>query len=94
METLKNPQKYIAANETYLKNRTPTGLPKDGFYEGMNGHITRSDNRIRTIGISEVQRDVLKQRKENSRLALVIYKANQLGVLKDQLTPEAIKLRI
>ncbi len=73
VEVVKIPEKYQAAALTHSSRRLYNGVPKDGFHEAINSHITRLGNRIRTVGLSVPEKNLLMARQENMREAKELY---------------------
>lgn len=73
LETAKDPEYYKAADATYHIKKKERGVPKDGFHEAVNGHVTRLGNRMSALGISIPEKNILRQRQENMRQAKKLY---------------------
>lgn len=70
---VRDPEKYQAAALTHSSKHLCRGVPKDGFHEAINSHITRLGNRIRTVGLSVPEKNILMARQENMRAAKDLY---------------------
>ena len=73
LPTVQDAAKYKIASTTHHSKKKINGIPIDGFHEAINSHITRLGNRIRTIGISAAEKDILRQRKTNMKVAKDLY---------------------
>ena len=73
LETAKDPEHYKTADATYHIKKKERGVPKDGFHEAVNGHVTRLGNRMSALGISIPEKNILRQRQENMRQAKKLY---------------------
>jgi hypothetical protein len=71
------PEDYRKASLTHSSKRQYYGVPIDGCHEAINSHITRLDNRIRTVGVPVPEKRSLIARKENMKQAKLIYIAMQ-----------------
>lgn len=72
--------KYQDATATYSKKRKPQGLPEDSFRIFLNSHSTRLNNRMASV-LSGLEKDILRQRKENLAAVKKIYIALQRKAL-------------
>lgn len=75
------PEKYRSAAATYHSKKRLHGIPVDGFHEAANSHITRLGNRVRVVGISMPDKDILRQRQANMRIAKELYMGLQRKAL-------------
>lgn len=73
LETAKDPEHYKIVDATYHIKKKERGVPKDGFHEAVNGHVTRLGNRMSALGISIPEKNILRQRQENMRQAKKLY---------------------
>lgn len=64
---------YRLAAATYHSKHQRNGIPADGFHDAVNSHIARLGNRVRTIGILKMEKDILRQRRINMTVARDVY---------------------
>lgn len=81
IEVVKIPEVCKAAAATYRAKKKLQGVVVDGAHEALNGHITRLANRIRAVGISVAEKNVLRQRQANMRTMKELYIALQYKAL-------------
>jgi hypothetical protein len=67
------PEYYQKAALTHSSKRQYHGVPADGCHEALNSHITRLENRIRTVGVPMAEKRILIARKENMKQAKQLY---------------------
>lgn len=79
--TAEVPEDYQKAALTHSSKRQYHGVPVDGCHEAINGHITRLENRIRTVGVPIQEKNNLLARKENMKQAKQLYVAMQKEAL-------------
>jgi hypothetical protein len=72
-ETVRAPAEYQAAATTYHAKKTFQGVVADGCHEARNSHVTRLGNRMATVGLSVPEKNVLRQRQSNMRVAKDLY---------------------
>jgi hypothetical protein len=77
ISTAENPDDYGKAALTHSSKHKQHGIPIDGFHETINSHITRLDNRIRTVGVPIPEKTSLIARKENMKYVKQLYIAMQ-----------------
>ncbi|MDR1241787.1 MAG: hypothetical protein LBM00_03225 [Deltaproteobacteria bacterium] len=82
INTAEVPEDYRKAALTHSSKRQYHGIPIDGCHEAINSHITRLDNRIRTVGVSVPEKNSLVARKENMKQAKQIYITMQQQALR------------
>lgn len=75
--TAEVPEDYQKAALTHSSKRQYQGVPVDGCHEALNSHITRLENRIRTVGVPLPEKHSLIARKENMKQAKQLYVAMQ-----------------
>lgn len=63
---------YQASTETYSTKRKEAGLPLDSFREFLKSHTTRLTNRL-AAPLSAPEKNILRQRKENLKVAKELY---------------------
>lgn len=81
IEVVKSPVSYQAAANTYRAKKKLRGIVVDGCHEAINGHITRLGNRISAVGIPVAEKNILRQRQANMRIAKELYMALQCKAL-------------
>lgn len=69
---VKNDIAYQAGAETYSIKRKEAGLPLDSFREFLKSHMTRLTNRL-AAPLSAPEKNILRQRKENVKVARELY---------------------
>ena len=79
--TAEIPEDYKKAALTHSSKRQYHGVPIDGCHEAINSHITRLDNRIRTVGVPVQEKNSLIARKDNMKHAKQLYVAMQKKAL-------------
>lgn len=82
-EVLQNIEGYKFAAKTY-STRTECRyrkMPKDAFHIACGGHIARIDNALKVSGINLMEKELLKQRQENMKVAQAVYLAMQKKIL-------------
>ncbi|MDR3176660.1 MAG: hypothetical protein LBU06_09040 [Desulfovibrio sp.] len=77
INTAEIPEDYRKAALTHSSKRQHHGVPIDGCHEAINSHITRLENRIRTVGVPVPEKSSLIARKENMKQAKLLYIAMQ-----------------
>lgn len=85
------PEDYKKAALTHSSKRQYMGVPIDGCHEALNSHVTRLENRIRTVGVPVPEKRSLIARKENIKQAKQLYVAMQHKAL--DITPPEPKTR-
>ena len=91
IKTAEIPEDYKKAALTHSSKRQYMGVPIDGCHEALNSHVTRLENRIRTVGVPVPEKHILIARKENIKQAKQLYVAMQHKAL--DITPPAPKAR-
>ena len=71
--TVKVPHEYQAAATTYHSKKKAHGVVADGCHEALNSHTTRLGNRMSAVGIPISEKNVLRQRQANMRVAKELY---------------------
>jgi hypothetical protein len=74
-------EKYQAAAATYHPRKKAHGVVADGCHEAMNGHITRLGNRISAVSVSGPEKEILRRRQTNMRVAKELYITMQRAAL-------------
>lgn len=69
---VKNEKSYCDVAETYSTKRKEGGLPLDSFREFLKSHATRLTNRL-AAPLSTPEKNILRQRKENLKVARELY---------------------
>jgi hypothetical protein len=82
INTAEIPEDYRKAALTHSSKRKYHGVPIDGCHEAINSHITRLDNRIRTVGVPIQEKQNLIVRKDNMRRIKNTYIAMQQKAFK------------
>jgi hypothetical protein len=81
INTAEIPEDYRKAALTHSSKRKYHSVPIDGCHEAINSHITRLNNRIRTVGVPVPEKNSLIARKENMKQIKHIYVAMQQKAL-------------
>ncbi len=80
LAVIQEPQSYRAATATYSGKRMEAGLPLDSFREFLKSHVTRLSNRL-AGPFSMLEKNILRQRKENLSMVKDAYITMQRNVL-------------
>lgn len=73
ISVVKNPEAYQESKKTHSSRKKFRDVIEDGFHVELKGQVTRLNNRIKSIGISIPEKNVLRQRKENLLVAKELY---------------------
>jgi len=73
VKVVREPDAYKTAVATYHTKKAVRGVIADGCHEALNSHIARLGNRMRTVGISVPEKNILRQRQTNMRTAKELY---------------------
>lgn len=74
---LKSPSTYKDATSGYGIRQRINGIPIDGFHHAVKSHILRLGNRVKTVGVLVPEKNLVKQRQANMRIAKELYIALQ-----------------
>lgn len=72
LETVKDGLAYQAGTKTYSSRHREGGLPIDSMREFLKSHTTRLSNRL-AAPLSVSEKNILRQRKENLKVAKELY---------------------
>jgi len=73
VKVVREPDAYKTAVATYHTKKAVRGVIADGCHEALNSHIARLGNRMRAVGISIPEKNILRQRQTNMRTAKELY---------------------
>ena len=80
LAVVKDCSAYRAGTETYSSRHREAGLPMDSFREFIKSHTTRLTNRL-SAPLSVPEKNLLRQRKENLKVAKEVYISMQREAL-------------